>query len=55
MDYWNADGSVAEMCGNGIRVFARYLVDAGLAEPGTLPIGTRAGTSAPCRCRRPGT
>ena len=25
MDYWNADGSVAEMCGNGIRVFARYL------------------------------
>ena len=44
MDYANADGSVAEMCGNGIRVFARYLVDAGLAEPGALPIGTRAGT-----------
>jgi diaminopimelate epimerase len=44
MDYANADGSVAEMCGNGIRVVARYLVDAGLAEPGTLPIGTRAGT-----------
>ena len=43
MDYRNADGSVAEMCGNGIRVYARYLVDAGLAEPGTLPIGTRAG------------
>jgi diaminopimelate epimerase len=43
MDYWNADGSVAEMCGNGIRVFARYLVAAGLAEPGTLPIGTKAG------------
>ena len=43
MDYWNADGSVAEMCGNGIRVFARHLVDAGLAEPGTLPVGTRAG------------
>jgi diaminopimelate epimerase len=43
MDYWNADGSVAEMCGNGIRVYARYLVDAGLAEPGTLAIGTRAG------------
>lgn len=43
MDYWNADGSVAEMCGNGIRVFARHLVDAGLAEPGALPIGTRAG------------
>ncbi|MDQ0645266.1 diaminopimelate epimerase [Microbacterium murale] len=46
MDYRNADGSVAEMCGNGIRVFAHYLVGAGLAviEPGTtLPIGTRAG------------
>ena len=43
MDYRNADGSVAEMCGNGIRVFARHLVDAGLVEPGTLPIVTRAG------------
>ena len=32
MDYRNADGSVAEMCGNGIRVFARYLVDEGLAD-----------------------
>ena len=46
MDYRNADGSIAEMCGNGIRVFARYLIDNGLVtlEPGdTLPIGTRAG------------
>jgi diaminopimelate epimerase len=46
MDYRNSDGSIAEMCGNGIRVFARYLIDNGLAtlEPGeTLPIGTRAG------------
>ena len=43
MDYRNADGSVAEMCGNGIRVFARHLVEAGLAEPGTLLIGTRVG------------
>jgi len=30
MDYRNADGSVAEMCGNGVRVFARYLHEAGL-------------------------
>ena len=37
MDYRNADGSIAEMCGNGIRVFARYLVDAGLAAPGRSP------------------
>lgn len=46
MDYRNADGSIAEMCGNGVRVFAHYLVRSGLAtiEPGsTLPIGTRAG------------
>lgn len=46
MDYHNADGSIAEMCGNGIRVFARYLTENGLAElepGGTLPIGTRNG------------
>ncbi len=46
MDYWNADGSVAEMCGNGIRVYAEFLTRSGLAElPAgeTLPIGTRAG------------
>jgi diaminopimelate epimerase len=46
MDYRNADGSIAEMCGNGIRVFARFLIDNGLAvlEPGdTLAIGTRSG------------
>ncbi|MTE23156.1 diaminopimelate epimerase [Microbacterium sp. ZXX196] len=46
MDYRNSDGSIAEMCGNGVRVFARYLLDSGLAaiEPGsTLPVGTRAG------------
>jgi diaminopimelate epimerase len=43
MDYRNADGSLAEMCGNGLRVFARYLVDAGLAEPGELAVGTRGG------------
>jgi diaminopimelate epimerase len=30
MDYWNGDGSSAEMCGNGIRVFGRYLVEYGL-------------------------
>ncbi len=43
MDYRNADGSVAEMCGNGIRVFGRYLVWAGLAEPGRIPVATRSG------------
>ncbi|MBN9209046.1 MULTISPECIES: diaminopimelate epimerase [Microbacterium] len=43
MDYRNADGSAAEMCGNGIRVFARYLEQAGLATFGEQRIGTRAG------------
>ncbi len=43
MDYRNADGSLAEMCGNGLRVYARYLVDVGLAAGPELVIGTRAG------------
>ncbi|MEC3973991.1 diaminopimelate epimerase [Amycolatopsis sp. H20-H5] len=43
MDYRNADGSIAEMCGNGVRVFVRYLVDAGLVDSGRFVIGTRAG------------
>ncbi|HCA86203.1 MAG TPA: diaminopimelate epimerase [Streptomyces sp.] len=43
MDYRNGDGSVAEMCGNGVRVFARYLQRAGLAAEGDLAVATRAG------------
>src|SRR6266568_8087959 len=43
MDYRNRDGSIAEMCGNGIRVFARYLIDHGLAAGPELAIATRAG------------
>jgi diaminopimelate epimerase len=43
MDYRNADGSVAEMCGNGIRVFARYLVRHGLAAGPEFTVGTRSG------------
>lgn len=43
MDYRNSDGSIAEMCGNGIRVFAWYLVAAQLAPAGELPVATRAG------------
>ncbi|MDN3495595.1 diaminopimelate epimerase [Planococcus sp. APC 4015] len=44
MDYRNADGSEAEMCGNGIRVFARYLAEVGWADfDAPLPIATRAG------------
>ncbi|MEU4561780.1 diaminopimelate epimerase [Actinoplanes sp. NPDC023936] len=45
MDYWNSDGSIAEMCGNGVRVFVRYLLENDLATPGPagLPVATRSG------------
>ncbi|WP_327421642.1 diaminopimelate epimerase [Streptomyces sp. NBC_01527] len=43
MDYRNADGSIAEMCGNGVRVFAHYLKRAGLVEEGDLAVATRGG------------
>ncbi|MEE6297092.1 diaminopimelate epimerase [Georgenia wangjunii] len=46
MDYRNADGSVAEMCGNGIRVFVAYLLREGLVTLGAgeaLAVGTRSG------------
>ncbi|MDX6258116.1 MAG: diaminopimelate epimerase [Frankiales bacterium] len=46
MDYRNADGSLAEMCGNGARLFARYLVDTGLAPLGHFAIATRGGVRA---------
>ncbi|WP_217213766.1 diaminopimelate epimerase [Streptomyces sp. AC550_RSS872] len=43
MDYRNGDGSIAEMCGNGVRVFARYLQRAGYAVEGDLAVATRGG------------
>ncbi|TRW45043.1 diaminopimelate epimerase [Georgenia yuyongxinii] len=46
MDYRNSDGSVAEMCGNGVRVFVHYLRERGLVElpaGGGVVVGTRAG------------
>ena len=43
MDYRNADGSLAEMCGNGIRVMARYLVVKGHQPEGIFAIETRDG------------
>jgi len=42
MDYLNSDGSVSEMCGNGIRVYARYLHDHE-GEPFPMEIATRDG------------
>jgi diaminopimelate epimerase len=46
MDYRNSDGSLSEMCGNGIRVFTQFLLHNKLAtlSPGeTLPLATRGG------------
>ncbi|MFC5994910.1 diaminopimelate epimerase [Pseudonocardia hispaniensis] len=46
MDYRNADGTVAEMCGNGVRVYARYLAHRGWLPDGPaaeLRLGTRGG------------
>lgn len=44
MDYRNSDGSVSEMCGNGVRVLALHLVSEALVDPGQpVPIGTRGG------------
>ncbi|HVL33541.1 MAG TPA: diaminopimelate epimerase [Actinomycetota bacterium] len=43
MDYYNADGEVAEMCGNGIRCLAKYVADRGLSGADEITVGTRAG------------
>jgi diaminopimelate epimerase len=43
MDYRNADGSAAEMCGNGARVFAAYLRREGLETADEFAIATRGG------------
>ncbi|HKR49564.1 MAG TPA: diaminopimelate epimerase [Pseudonocardiaceae bacterium] len=49
MDYRNADGSVAELCGSGVRVLVRYLTDTGLVTSPEFRIGSRSG---PRRVRR---
>ncbi|MFE6925704.1 diaminopimelate epimerase [Nocardia sp. NPDC057663] len=43
MDYRNADGSIAEMCGNGVRVFAHYLNASGMESRTEYVVGSRAG------------
>ena len=43
MEYWNADGSAAEMCGNGLRCVARYAFDMGLVAGRQLEISTVIG------------
>ncbi len=43
MDMYNADGSRAEMCGNGIRCVAKYVYDYGLTDKTEISIETLAG------------
>lgn len=46
LDSWRADGTPSEMCGNGVRLYAHYLISEGLValdRRDTLPIGTRVG------------
>ena len=45
MDYRNADGSLAEICGNGVRCFAKYCFHHGILTGTTAMIQTRAGHS----------
>ena len=52
MDYRNADGSLSEMCGNGVRVFVHFLRTEGLIDlpdGGSLTIGTRGGVKTVVR------
>jgi diaminopimelate epimerase len=55
MDYRNGDGSIAEMCGNGVRVFAAFLERLGEWDPaeGELALGTRAGVRRVARVEAP--
>ena len=43
MDYINSDGTIAEMCGNGIRCLAKYVYDNKLTSKKSLKVETRAG------------
>ena len=47
MRIFNADGTEVEMCGNGIRCFAKYLWDRGLSEKSVLSVETMAGVMFP--------
>jgi diaminopimelate epimerase len=46
MEYWNADGSPAEMCGNGLRCVGRYAVEEGLAPGPEVRVETAVGERA---------
>lgn len=44
MDYMNSDGSLAEMCGNGVRCLGKLVYEHGHTTASEIAIGTRAGT-----------
>lgn len=46
-DFYNADGSIAEMCGNGMRCFAKYVLERGLVEKRKFSVETPAGIIIP--------
>lgn len=43
MDYWNSDGTLSQMCGNGIRCLGKYVYDRGLTDRTEIDVATRAG------------
>ena len=43
MDMYNADGSQAQMCGNGIRCVAKYVYERGMTDKTTIDVETGAG------------
>jgi diaminopimelate epimerase len=47
MEIYNADGSQVEMCGNGIRCFAKYVYDHGITQKRELEVETLAGIIRP--------
>ena len=52
MDYRNGDGSIAEMCGNGVRAFVDYLRTEGMIDlevDETVKIATRGGVKIVAR------
>ena len=51
MRYWNADGSPAAVCGNGLRCFARYAAESGMAGGDTFLVRTDTGDRWVRLCR----
>ena len=45
--FYNSDGSIAQMCGNGIRCFAKYVYDKGYVNKKEFSVETKAGTIIP--------